>query len=469
MTEVALNGPLTVEQRDSLQTIRTSADWLLATISSVLEFARVEGASISIQNALWQPRQMVEELVALLASTAHQKVLELVVDLDASVPDEAWGDGFRVRQVVNTLLGNAIKFTDAGSVSLEIQHAVGALTVVVRDTGIGISEADQARIFEAFTRIDGSLSRRGTGLGLALARELTSAMGGTLTLSSQPGQGSAFRFVVPVRAVEPAAPRARTLEGERCAVLSALPVAQAMLERVLVEQGATITDSAQASLVVIDVPVREPNAWLDSLRPVSARSVALVAEGQQVSAELKRHALVSVVGKTRLRAMVEALASARSMPTPVPAPPEPPASVLQLPAPGRLVPVVASGLPCTALMAEDNPVNAKVLLRLLERLGIHCEVVPDGVEAVRRAGEQAFEVIFMDLNMPRMDGLEATRQIRASGQTLPIIAVTARVSSEDEEECLQAGMTAYLAKPVNVKRLEELVHQTLPRLRAARG
>lgn len=471
MTDVALSGPLTVEQRDSLQTIRGSADWLLATVTSVLEFARSEGAGIAITRGKWQPREVLEELAVLLAPAAHQKALELVVDVEPEVPQVVWGDVFRVRQVLNTLLGNAIKFTDAGFVSLEVRYTSGALSFLVRDTGIGIGEADQVRIFEAFTRIDGSLNRRGTGLGLSLAKELASKMAGSISLTSRVGEGSAFCFVVPSAAAESTARRPPALEGERCAVLSAFPFAQATLERVLAAEGATITDSAQASLVVLDVPVREPHPWLAALRPLTARTVALVAEGEHLRAELKRHSLAGVIPKVRLRTMVEALVGARSRPTPVPAPPEPPAPLFQLPAPSR---PVASPVPvpvplCRALMAEDNPVNAKVLVRLLERLGVQCEVVPDGVEAVQRASEQAFEVIFMDLNMPRMDGLEATRQLRARGLTLPIIAVTARVSSEDEQECMKAGMTAYLTKPVSLKRLEELVFQTLPRLRFAQG
>lgn len=468
MTEIALRSPLTVEQRDSLETIRSSADWLLGTITTVLEFARAQSDRMAIQNAPWHPRALVEELAVLLAPAAHQKGLELISEVDDAVPDEVLGDAARVRQVLSILVGNAIKFTDAGFVAVQLTYqAQTGLSFAVSDTGIGIAAADQASLFEAFSRVDGSLSRRGTGLGLALAREVVTHLGGAMALTSELGHGSTFRFFIPAPSTGAGRAKGRALEGESCAVLSAFPVARGALERLLTAEGAIITDSAQASLVVIDVPVREPLAWLASLRPVSARAVALVAEGAHLGGELKRHGLVATVNKARPRPLIDALAKARSVPTPVPAL-EAGASLLQLPASPRASATATTTL-CSALVVEDNPVNAKVLVRLLERLGVRCEVVVDGVEALQRASEQHFEVVFMDINMPRMDGLEATRQLRARGQTQPIIAVTARVSAEDEDECLAAGMNAYLAKPVNVARLEQVLHQTLPRLRSARN
>ncbi len=341
MADIALNGPLTVDQRDALLTIRASADWLINTVEEVLEFAKAEGGKIVMQDGPWNPRELIAEIARVLSPAAQQKKLELTVEIAKNVPEVVRGDGFHVRQVISHLASNGIKFTHTGSVTLRVfSPAIGRLAFSIGDSGIGISPIDHQRIFEAFTQVDAGTARRfdGAGLGLTLARELVGRMGSELKVTSALGKGSTFSF--------------------------------------------------------------ELNAPLVQAPPKS-------------SSEL----------------------------TPMPAPGTPPL--------------------CSVLIAEDNPVNAKVLVRLLERLGVQSEVVVNGVLACQRAGEKRFDIIFMDINMPEMDGLEATRKLRTEGHTVPIIAVTARSSSDEEQECLGAGMNDFLAKPVNAALLEKSVHKAL--------
>lgn len=344
MTEIALSGPLTPEQREALLTIRSSTHWLVTTVDGVLDYAKAENGEIVIQDAPWKPREAVEELARMHTAHAQQKGLTLNVEVAPSVGVAVRGDAFRVRQVLSYLVGNAIKFTPSGGVALHVSApSLGRLAFSVEDTGIGISPTDRQRIFEAFTQVDEGTARRfdGLGLGLTLARELVQRMGGELQFSSALGCGSTFSFDIPAPVVVQTAPP--TPNG-------------------------------------VVVPIRRP---------------------------------------TEVR--------------------------------------------CSALIAEDNPINAKVLVRLLERLGISTEVAVNGALAVQRATEKEFDIIFMDINMPEMDGLEATRQLRARGHTEPIIAVTARSASDESHECLRSGMTDFLTKPVDVELLEQTVRQALSR------
>ena len=467
--ELMLDSPLTLDQRESLHTIRSSADWLLSTVTGVLEFAKAETGQMVIQLGPYEPRAVIEELVRLMAPLAHQKSLELLVEVDAVLPSMVTGDAFRVRQVVTQLLSNAIKFTERGSVRLEVRARDGGLEFSVEDTGIGIAEADLPRIFEPFTQADDGPRRRfdGIGLGLTLAREVVSRLEGRLTGTSVVGKGSRFSFFVPGRDAGPPDSIPAVLAGQTCRVVSRLPEGKASIERFVRALGAEVTDSGEATLVLLDVPVSEPMPWLASLPSSGQRAVALCPQGFASSLELRRLGVVESVPKHQHRLVVQALVKALTAPV---------VGSIQAPVTqAEVVPIRPllvqneTVFKCVALVAEDNPVNAKVLVRLLEKYGVRAEVVINGVAALKRVGEMEFDAIFMDVNMPELDGVEATRILRANGFTRPIIAVTARSGSDDENECRQAGMTGFLSKPVDVKRLEKMIAEINQRPKVAQA
>ena len=457
--QLMFDSPLTLDQRESLQTIASSADWLLSTVTGVLEFAKAETGQMVIASSPYEPRALVEALVRLMAPVAHQKTLELLVDVEPGVPAMVTGDAFRVRQVVTQLVSNALKFTERGYARLSVRATEGGLEFAVQDTGIGIAETDLPRIFEPFAQADDGPRRRfdGMGLGLTLAREVVTRLEGRLSATSVVGAGSRFVFFVPGRDARAAEVAVPPLAGQICRVISRLPEGRESIERLLRGLGAQVAQAGEVSLVVLDVPVAQPLPWLATLPSSGQRTVALCPQGFQSSLELRRLGVVESVPKHQHRLVVCGLVKALTTPLVGPMQPAlPPAQVVPIrPRAAAAGPVFK----CVALIAEDNPVNAKVLVRLLEKFGVRAEVVIDGVSALKRVGETEFDAIFMDVNMPELDGVEATRILRASGFTRPIIAVTARSGSDDENECRQAGMTGFLSKPVDVKRLEEMVAQ----------
>ncbi len=452
--ELMFDSPLTLDQRESLQTIRSSADWLLSTVTGVLEFTKAETGQMVIASSPYEPRALIEELVRLMAPVAHQKSLELLVDIDAGLPAMVTGDAFRVRQVVTQLVSNALKFTERGYARLSVRALDAGLEFAVEDTGIGIAEADLPRIFEPFTQADDGPRRRfdGVGLGLTLARELVKRLEGRLSGTSVVGKGSRFVFFVPCRDARAAEVSAPVLAGQTCRVISRLPEGRESIERLLRSLGAQVVETGEVSLVVLDVPVGEPMPWLASLPSSGQRTVALCPQGFSSSLELRRLGVVESAPKHQQRLVVSGLVKALAAPLVVPIQEAAPAAQVV-----PLRPREETVFKCVALVAEDNPVNAKVLVRLLEKYGVRAEVVINGVAALKRVGEIEFDAIFMDVNMPELDGVEATRILRANGFTRPIIAVTARSGSDDENECRQAGMTGFLSKPVDVKRLEKVI------------
>ncbi len=464
--ELMFDGPLTLDQRESLQTIRSSADWLLSTVTGVLDFAKAETGQMVVASSPYEPRALIEDLMRLMAPVAHQKSLELLVVVEPGLPAMVTGDAFRVRQVITQLVSNALKFTERGSARLSVRAVEGGLEFVVEDTGIGIAATDLPRIFEPFTQADDGPRRRfdGIGLGLTLAREVVTRLEGRLSGTSVVGQGSRFVFFVPVRDARPAERTVPPLTGQTCRVVSRLPEGKDAVERCLRHLGAEVVETEQASLVVLDVPADQPLPWLASLPATRQRTFAMCPHGFQASLELARLGVVETSLKHHPRSVVGGLVRALTAPLAAPAQPAgPPAQVVPI------RPREETVFKCVALVAEDNPVNAKVLVRLLEKYGVRAEVVINGVAALKRVGEIEFDAIFMDVNMPELDGVEATRILRANGFTRPIIAVTARSGSDDENECRQAGMTGFLSKPVDVKRLEKMIAEINQGPKAARA
>jgi signal transduction histidine kinase/DNA-binding response OmpR family regulator len=475
MAGLLLDTDLDANQHEFALTARRSGETLLELINDILDFSKIEAGRLELEVSTFDLRDVVEGPAGLLAPQAHEKGLELLVEVDPDVPRLVSGDVGRVRQVVTNLLSNAIKFTDGGEVHVKVSRPEGAdglLRFDVRDTGVGIAEADQERLFESFVQADASTTRQygGTGLGLAISRRLVEMMGGSLGVQSHAGQGSTFFFTARL----PAGAESRTaqLDSESVRGVSALvvddnPTSRAIFERQLRASGMTVTvaDGAPSALALLrrsagagmlpDVAVVDLDMpgmdGLELARAIAAdpdldavRLIMLTpANGSRAgtSGRVSAH-LSKPVPESRL---VDAIAGVR-------------ASTSQVVPAAVAVPAEGSAVVDTprVLVAEDNAVNQLVATAMLTRLGYQVDVVANGREAVQAVERTAYVAVLMDCRMPEMSGYEASMEIRRrepAGRHIPIVALTASAINGDEERCRAAGMDDYVTKPVTVGRL----------------
>ena len=484
MTELALETNLTPEQREYLSTVKLSAESLLSIINDILDFSKIEVGKLELDSFEFNVHEVVGSTLKGIAIRAHQKGLELVYDIRPSVPEVLVGDAHRLRQVLVNLVANAIKFTDRGEVVVLLDNAAergpDRIHIVVRDTGIGIPFDKQSIIFEAFSQADSSHTRRygGTGLGLAITSRLVRLMGGEIWVVSEPGLGSEFHVVVPLKAGPP-----------ECLTVPAFL------------QGVTtliVDDNLTQRKILTGMLTRwgmKPDSVESALRGLSAMETAASAntpyrlvlidgsmpgmDGFQLAECIKQNPRLAGATVLMLSAGLRPGDITRCRELGVSA------YVIKPIRRGELLNVITrvlqekdtftapeqekmlaegerrSGL--RILAAEDNRVNQRLLVRLLEKEGHTVTVVGDGEAAVAISEEEEFDVILMDVQMPNLDGLEATRSIRArereSGRHVPIIALTAHALKGDRERCLEAGMDAYVAKPVQKQELLHIVYQ----------
>ena len=435
-----------------------------------------------------------------LALAAHQKGLELSCDLDAALPACIHIDSVRLRQVLLNLLGNAVKFTERGEVSLKLTHVRSEqdgrprLRWAVSDTGIGIPPERQQEIFNAFTQADGSTTRRfgGTGLGLTISARLVKLMGGTLWVESDAGRGSTFFIELAVDVVsrlDRIGAALAPLSGTRALIVDDNPTNRTILDQLLrqwsmetslstsaAEAFEAIASARQAGtpfdVVVLDYHMPEVDG-LKLLARLRERGGAVPAillltsvdtpevakEGRELGIE---QYLVKPARRTELQAALRAAITRHRM-KPLSAAPAPLAAVPKIEPKAVDSPLTPQGR--RVLVAEDNPVNQRVALLLLQKRGYNVTVVADGRQAVDAYRRERFDVVLMDVQMPEMDGFEALHAIRAlesgSGQRTPVIAVTAHAMSEDRDRCEAAGMDAYLTKPLNSARLFSTIDELL--------
>ncbi len=449
-----LDTSLDPEQREHAETVHACAGGLLEIINDILDFSKIEAGRLDLEIQPFDLRDCLDELLAMFAEQAGSKGLDLACFLDPAIPSLLLGDPGRIRQILVNLVGNALKFTKTGSVSIRghlIEWVGGRahLRFELRDTGIGISEAAQARLFQSFSQADGSMARRfgGTGLGLAICRQLVALMGGEIQVESQLGQGSTFTFTLQLDVDPEARLLSPRLEGTRvlwaghpCAtrdlMLEQLKALGLVPQVCLPAEVATL-DPGSFQVLIFDGEGAAP--W-GPQGPVLLRLVPW-NRPSRTPGELS---LVRPVRQRSLRAALEtALGFTPSSPLVEPSVEIP----LHQPRHGRL------------LVAEDNPVNQKVAVRHLERLGFRVDVAADGLEALEACARLPYDLIFMDCQMPEMDGFEATAALRAreaeSGQArVPIVALTAHAMAGERARCLDAGMDDYLTKPLQ---LDELV------------
>jgi two-component system, sensor histidine kinase and response regulator len=500
MTELALDTDLTPRQREYLGLVKSSADSLLTVINDILDFSKIEAGKLSLDRAPFELRDAIGETLQTLALRAHSKGLELACRIMPEVPDAVIGDVGRLRQVVVNLVGNAIKFTEAGEVLVRVcLEEDGTDRVMLRfevtDTGIGIPADKLDTIFEPFEQADGSTTRRfgGTGLGLAISAKLAGMMGGTIAADSRPGLGSTFWFTIalgvqsrdaaPADWVEPDFPR---LEGMPILVVDDNATNRLILEEVLTSWGAhpTAVDGAAAALEALRDASAHGRpfavALVDGMMPdVDGLDLARQIRGQPPIAGIPVLLLTSA-GSPEDPAILQDLRIAACLTKPV-RQSELFDAMMKVLAP-RVRPEstrvgcrqadgpASTGGGLRILLAEDHPVNQKVAVRMLERLGHSSVVAPDGVQALRAIEAEArsggFDVVLMDLQMPEMDGFDAVRAIRAresaTGPHLRIVALTAHAMQGDRERCLSAGFDGYLPKPIRKADLEAALEGLVP-------
>jgi two-component system, sensor histidine kinase and response regulator len=489
MTELSLETNLTAEQRDYLQTVKSSSLSLLALLNDILDFSKIEAGKIRLDPVSFSLRDLFWRITKSMAVRAHTKGVEIACHIPPGIPDAVIGDDQRVGQVLLNLLGNAIKFTEHGEVVVSVD-AIGeslstvSLHVSVRDTGIGIDPDARHQIFNSFEQGDGSTTRRfgGTGLGLAISSELVSLMGGKIWVDSEVGKGSTFHFRLQLERQRGAGPGPGTqivpsLRGVRVLVaddnawtrhilremLSAWGMKPACVEngREALEQlESASTEGHPFSLALVDVAMPEMDGPELERRIMSdSRYGSLPVI---VLATFDRHEgtqwVLKPASPTDLLPLVIAAVAGRSETRPIRAGAEPSAALHR------------PGAPMRVLLAEDNPVNQKVATRLLEKRGYAVVVAENGQKVLDLAMRERFDVILMDVQMPVMDGLDASAAIRMreqGGETrTPIVGLTAHAMEGDRERCLAAGMDGYVTKPIRPDDLFAAIDRAIAQSRA---
>ena len=480
MTDVLATTPLSAEQREALATIRASGDALLGVITDILDFSKIEAGRIELEARPLDLRGLVEDTVAVVAGEAARRRVETVGHVRPGVPATVVGDATRLRQILLNLLSNAVKFTPAGEVVVTVAAAVRGSTadlhIAVRDTGIGIAPERLASLFEPFVQADASTTRRygGTGLGLAISRRLAEQMGGRLWAESEPGSGSTFHVTLslPVAEAPEAMPGAPPDEpfgaGRTLLVVDDSADAAEAVADLAREAGfaAHVELSIEGALAWLDVGGRYAVAVVDHdiggvpgleaverLRAHPAGGALPVALTSPIGATVRASRLVDAVVPRPVRA--DGFRDAVRGLVGLPRVGSGPGDARRAP-PEVSLAEVSLAEPLRVLLAEDHPVNQRVALGLLRHLGVEADVVETGRAAVAAVAGGRYDVVLMDVQMPEMDGLDATRAIRASGGPQPaIVALTANAVAGDAERCRAAGMDDYLVKPVRLDALRD--------------
>jgi signal transduction histidine kinase/CheY-like chemotaxis protein len=477
MTDLLLHTELSEEQAEFARTVRSSAGTLLALLNDILDFSKIEAAKLKLECIDFDLQDLLDELVSVLGVKAYNKGIEIAFLVEEGTPTLLQGDPTRLRQIITNLVDNACKFTDQGHVSLRVRADERdgddvLLVFDVEDTGIGMNREASAKLFQNFVQADHSITRKygGTGLGLAICKRLVELMGGSIGVESEPGRGTRFRFTAhfhvqkaPVKGLQPAHVFLLGLPPATGNFLNLQLRAWGLTSEILPLREDPLPPLRKvprdASVLLLACIRVDAAAVLEGLRKVKQdeqlRQLKLVLlhslyeKGEHKTLEGVEFADVLPVPmrKTQLQAVLEG----RSRST---ASKEVPSTVL----PG------AAGL--RILVAEDNAVNQKVALTVLKKLGFQAELVQNGLEAIEAVKANAFDLVFMDCQMPSMDGFEATRCIRALDteiSQLPIVAMTANALAGDRERCLEAGMNDYVPKPITLDSVKEALKRWLPR------
>ncbi|WGM46079.1 Signal transduction histidine-protein kinase BarA [Brevundimonas sp. NIBR10] len=450
LSRTRLDGP----QRAYAEAAQASAEHLLGLVNDLLDYARLEAGKLEFDNGPVDLEGLVRGVCELLSPRAHDKGLEIVWSVAADAPDVMADEG-RLRQVLFNLAGNAVKFTATGGVRIAVERVPGGdgnrprLAFIVDDTGPGVPVEARLRIFEEFGHVDASDATRfgGAGLGLAVVARLAEAMGGSVTVEDRPGAdgaggGSRFRFEAPFDAAG-AAPRSRTLTGVTAAIVSSNPFVRRAARDQIRASGGQVAESGAVTLI------DHADAGPDTLaaRPATGEGVILLRPSERDLIARYRAAGFHgyLIKPLRRESVAERLLAAAGQ--------TPSTRTTAGPAPedDRITPVRFAGT--RVLLVEDNPVGQLLARTLLRREGCIVETAASGDEAVAAMARARFDLVFMDMRMPGMDGPSATRAIRARGDRTPIVALTANAFAEDRKACLEAGMDDHLTKPLEIEPL----------------
>jgi signal transduction histidine kinase/DNA-binding response OmpR family regulator len=483
MSGLLLNTTLTDEQREYAEIVRSSGDALLTVINDVLDFSKIEAGRMELEAQPFDLREGVEAAMDLVASRAAEKGLDLAYLISDDTPSAIVGDVARLRQILLNLLSNAVKFTETGEVvlsvtakRLDVPGDVYELAFAVRDTGIGIPPDRIDRLFESFSQVDASTARKygGTGLGLAISKRLTEMMGGTMSVESRMGYGSEFRFTVRASSAVGAVPPRRelrgtqpTLDGKHVLVVDDNETNRRIL--------AAYLDSWGMAVTMTGLP-REALGWIQAGEPFDVGILDMhmpELDGVALARAIREHRtatalpLLLFTSLGRREAGAESVGFAAHLTKPIKPSQlfdalagvlagQPTRVEKRTPTRRELDPEMARRHPLRILLAEDNVVNQKLALRLLEQMGYRADVAANGLEAVAAVERQPYDLVFMDVQMPEMDGFEASREItrRWPAERRPrIVAMTANALQGDRELCLAAGMDDYMSKPIHVEEL----------------
>ncbi len=485
MTGLLLDTHLSLEQRDFAETIRTSGDSLLTIINDILDFSKIEAGRMELESQPFDLRECVESAVDLLAGKAREKGIDLACVVEGDVPAAILGDVTRLRQVLVNLLGNSVKFTEQGEVVVSVtstknlvtesENSSAVIQFTVRDTGIGIPPERQDRLFQSFSQVDASTTRRfgGTGLGLAISRRLVELMGGQMWVESQgiPGKGSAFHFTICASAAEAPASRPHMrsvqphLEAKRVLIVDDNATNRQILTRQVKSWGMLPRDTAsplealswirqgdpfEVALLDFQMPEMDGMALateIHRLRPANQLPIVMLSSLGPREAHWEAGALAAYLLKpVKSSQLYNALVGIFGSETPV----------VEEQAESHFDAEMGKRHPLSILLAEDNAINQKLALLVLERLGYRADVAANGLEVLQSLRRQPYDLVLMDIQMPEMDGLEATRAIGRefhSEQRPRIAAMTANAMKEDRDECLAAGMDDFITKPIQLNEL----------------
>ncbi len=485
MTDLLLETDLTPEQREYAETVRSSGEALLTVINDILDLSKIEAGKLDLEALDFDLRTTIEEVADIMAARAHQKGLELVTLVQTNVPSVVCGDPGRLRQVLLNLVGNAVKFTEEGEISVRVwigddaEDGLARLHFEVSDTGIGLGRSEKTNVFEAFAQADASTTRRhgGTGLGLTICKQLVEMMGGEIGVESEAGQGSRFWFTLRLAQGAHQGPDLTADPGElaemRALVVDDNATSRTMLTDTLSEwrmRPAAAEGAAQAlailheaahkgepyTVVVADVEMpgidglQLARSIVDDPVICDTRVVLLTTFGHRGDARAARHLGVSAYlpKPVHYAALHQCLAAVVGL--------EPSTTPLIT---RHTLAEAESRARAHVLVVDDNAVNQKVAVLMLERLGYRVDVAGNGREAMEAVGLTRYAAVLMDVQMPEMDGYEATRQIRRrdEGSEVPIIAMTAGAMKEDQERCRVAGMDDYITKPVKIGTLGDVL------------
>ena len=445
MLQLAIDEEESPRRVRQLEMAKRSAESLLATIEDILDFSKIEARKIDIEPVYFSIRELLAETLKPLAVTAAAKNLVLGGGVAPNVPQTVWGDPLRLKQVLINLVGNAIKFTESGEITVRASTAAGYFRCEVTDTGMGIPEDLREKIFAPFEQGDGSQSRRfgGTGLGLAIVRRLIEAMGGAIDLQTEPGKGSSFSFVIPLPAdmvgtTPPRAPWERNLAGLSVLLVDPNAGSRALVAEMLKARDMIVTECASAA----EPPLGRYACAITADEAVPTEPAIVITSPLEHVMDDRYRVLRPVVERELIEALGTALGLARRQTT---------RHTQEKPQPSDALRV---------LVAEDNLVNQEFAAEALRKLGHRVSVASDGEEALGMMRKQIFDIVLMDVQMPKLSGLDVTRMYRdiePEALHTPIVALTAHTGIEDRRRCIEAGMDAVLIKPIDLRQLQSVV------------